>query len=323
MKNIKLKMIIAMIFTLFIICILSLTVNATNDGIEILKKGEKDYIIYPSTDSEFEFAFSESSTTPIEDLTFLPSTTDTNGNNVAYMDSTMSAEYFTSTIYLWVRNASDETIINNINGIEIDLTDVVTDDMVEEILDVTKRIKVNLEGKNEEEKVIDGVKTKITTGRVEITDNKDSKYQYQLIKVTENNKDFVTLAEKLNTVTKMYNKLTAYKNFYKKYNELIPTLEDKSWIDVNKMTIPQPDNSENGEKYILWLKKDNSTIDLQILTCTRSSDKGQETEKIIVKETANLPFTYDSMILFVILGVLVVMVITLILIKKRNTKNEK
>ena len=95
MKNLKLKMIITTVFVFFVLCILSITVSATNEEIEILKKGEKDYIIYTPTDSEFEFAFANSSETKVEDLTFLPSITDTNGNNVAYMDSTMPEEYFT------------------------------------------------------------------------------------------------------------------------------------------------------------------------------------------------------------------------------------
>ena len=157
------------------------------------------------------------------------------------------------------------------------------------------------------------IRDRITTGKVEITDDKDSEYKYQLIKVTENNKDFVTLAENINKATNMFDKLKAYKNFYNRYHELEPSLRDTSWQEVNNMVIPQPESSENGDKYILWLMKDGDIIDLQILTCTRLEDKGQETEKVIVKETSKLPFTYDSIALFVILGILVVMLIALIL----------
>ena len=189
--------------------------------------------------------------TKVEDLTFLPSITDTNGNNVAYMDSTMPEEYFTSTMYLWVRNATDETML--INGIAIDLTDVITDDMVEEILDITKRIKVNMDGKNEEEKVIDGVKTTITTGKVEITDDKDSEYKYQLIKVTENNKDFVTLAENINKATNMFDKLKAYKNFYNRYHELEPSLRDTS----------RQINQSNINKAYVLLKEAKKAIEIK------------------------------------------------------------
>lgn len=41
MKTNKLKMIMTIFFTIFILCILSLTVNATNDEIEILEKLEE------------------------------------------------------------------------------------------------------------------------------------------------------------------------------------------------------------------------------------------------------------------------------------------
>ncbi len=47
MKTNKLKMIMTIFFTIFILCILSLTVNATNEEIEILEKleeGEKNIL---------------------------------------------------------------------------------------------------------------------------------------------------------------------------------------------------------------------------------------------------------------------------------------
>lgn len=317
MKTNKLKMIITLILTFFMLCILSLTVNATNEEIEILEKiekGEKKYIIYVSTDSEFEFAFSDNSITAIDDLVFLPSVTDSNENNVAYIDSTMSA-----TTYLWVKNPTDNTML--IKGLKVDLTDVVTDDIVAEIADVTKRIKVDMTKKNKEEKEVDGEKTTITTGKVEITDEENSLYKYQLIKVTDSNKDFETLVENMNKATNMFEKLKAYKHFYNRYYELVPSPRDVAWQEVKNMTIPQPETSENGDKYILWLMQDGDIIDLQILTCTRVEDRGEETETIIVKETSKLPFTYDSMVLFIILGVLIVLLIVLLIVKKR--KNEK
>ena len=47
----------------------------------------------------------------------------------------------------------------------------------------------------------------------------------------------------------------------------------------------------------------------------------EEIETVIVKETSKLPFTYDSMILFIVLGVLIVLAIVLLIVK--NRKNEK
>ena len=43
MKTNKLKMIMTIFFTIFILCILSLTVNATNEEIEILEKLETEF----------------------------------------------------------------------------------------------------------------------------------------------------------------------------------------------------------------------------------------------------------------------------------------
>ena len=208
-----------------------------------------------------------------------------------------------------------------IKGLKVDLTDTVTDSIVDEIADITKRIKVDMTKKNKEKKEIDGVKTTITTGKVEITDNENSVYKYQLIKVTDSNKDFETLIENMNKATNMFEKLKAYKHFYNRYHELVPSPRDLAWQEVKNMTIPQPETSENGDKYILWLMQDGDIIDLQILTCTRAEDGGEEIETVIVKETSKLPFTYDSMILFIVLGVLIVLAIVLLIVK--NRKNEK
>ena len=46
MKTNKLKMIMTIFFTIFILCILSLTVNATNKEIEILEKLEEKNILF-------------------------------------------------------------------------------------------------------------------------------------------------------------------------------------------------------------------------------------------------------------------------------------
>lgn len=47
-----------------------------------------------------------------------------------------------ATTYLWVKNTTNNTML--IKGLKVDLTDTVTDSIVDEIADITKRIKVDM-----------------------------------------------------------------------------------------------------------------------------------------------------------------------------------
>ena len=54
----------------------------------------------------------------------------------------------------------------------------------------------------------------------------------------------------------------------KVYEKLKPTNQD-DWIEVQNNEILQPDDTKDGEQYILWLKEDNETnskIDIQFLS---------------------------------------------------------
>ena len=94
------------------------------------------------------------------------------------------------------------------------------------------------------------------------------------------------------------------------------------------MTIKQPEESVAGDKYIVLLKKvdkkGTTTMDIQFLTAFDSYKPNIIKEEIIVQETTKLPITYDSIALFVALGIIVLLVvIVFIRMKKLNKPNDQ
>ena len=102
----------------------------------------------------------------------------------------------------------------------------------------------------------------------------------------------------------------------------MPTADN--WSLVSDMRIDQPADSKTGDKYILWIRNDSQEIvDVQFLTCFQNEDKEFVKDKNIVTTTSKLPITYDSIILFVILGVAVALLVIVAVMKKVNSKGKK
>ena len=59
----------------------------------------------------------------------------------------------------------------------------------------------------------------------------------------------------MNKATNMFEKLKAYKHFYNRYYELVPSPRDLAWQEVKNMTIPQPETSENGRNRNCYSKR--------------------------------------------------------------------
>ena len=116
------------------------------------------------------------------------------------------------------------------------------------------------------------------------------------------------------------------------FNELFTTVTDSAkWEEVKDMTIKQDENSKAGEEYIVLLKKvekvartEKTTIDVQFLTAHDNYEPNIIIEEVITQETTKLPITYDSIALFVVLGVIVLLVVLVFIrMKKLNKQNEE
>ena len=312
MRNLKLKIIFLVgIFSL--ILLLGLPVNAANENVQLVKQTETDYLIYinGNLDSSFEFAFSDDNTADKETLTYLSAATDSaeGGNYIAYINS-----YTTENKYMWAKDAEGTYFVE---GVELDLSKAIPADELTAIQNVTKKIAVDTEQVQVEEKTIDGNKVTVTTGKV-VFEN-EGNYEYQIVKLpstTEYN-ELMDLAErisKINSTTDMYTKLGLYTKFNNLYNELSSALIEEKWIDVQNQEILQPEDTENGDKYVLWIREGN-TIDAQFLTSKYVEEK--VTEEITVK----LPVTGDNNTLLIILGILVVAIIV-VSIRIKSLKKE-
>lgn len=327
MKHSKLKLMVTIIvFTLLLTSTTS--IFATNEKIQILQKANKEYMIYIENHVEksFEFAFSNDKNANKEELSYRNAATDTaeeGANYIAYVDENLYDMYFAHPTYLWARML-DGTYFAE--GVEVQLTDSITDDDVELANSITKIITVDTtQIFNKPTEIINGVETTKTVGKVAVQE--EGTTYYQLVKVLDNGKynEFMKLAEKISNnkiQSNMYSKLEVAKQFSKLYQELVPETNDINWILVENKEILQPEEAKDDEKYILWLKNENGNnikLDVQFLNCFEDYNKEVISEKV----TTKLPVTADDPTLFIILAVLVVALIVVCIIRIIAIKKEK
>lgn len=307
MQNLKLK-IIFLVGIFLLILLLGLPVNAANENLQLVKQSETDYLIYINGHLEetFEFAFSDDTTEP---TTFYAAATDEvgGGNYIAYTNQ------YTTGKYMWAKDSEGTYFAE---GVELDLTKAIPAEELTAIQNVTKKIPVDTEQVQVEEKTINGNTVTVTTGKV-VFEN-EGNYKYQIVKLpgTAEYTELMDLAErisKFNNETDMYTKLGVYNKFNTLYNKLSSELADP-WTTVKNQEILQPEDTENGDKYVLWIN-DGTVIDAQFLT-----SKYVE-EKITEQITTRLPVTYDNNTLLVVLAILVVAIVV-VSIRIKSLKKE-
>ena len=329
MKPLKLKWVVTIIIILAITLGIQSMVLATNEEIQILKKSDSEYILYLKNhmESEFEFSFSNDQPEDVvkENLRYRKSGTDSieDGNHIVYIDSELYTTYFSKPTYLWARTLSGEYFAE---GIEIDLNDFVTDEDVEFINNMTEVIEVDTTNTLVTEEEIDDVKITRTIGKIDIKEEGTIYYQIVNLPASEEYNEFMEIAETIanNQIPSgFYERLEITNKFSKLYNQLVPEIEDANWIEVTDNTILQPEDSEEGEQYIVWLKNEQegeeTKIDVQFMT----SFEDYKQEVINEQITTKLPVTYYNPILFILLAILVILFIALLGIKAIINRKKK
>lgn len=282
--------------------------EGTNDGVVIVKTSTDRYLIYIKDylDVDFKFALSTDGTeTPSIFTNFAVDTVDAQ-NHIAFSETGTEE-------YLWVK-VGDEI---KISGRKIDLTDNITMAELEGIENISKTIEIEIgvsepvETMMKDEATGDEYKKTVKVGTVKII-TPISNGKYQLVKRLSNEKtnQFFALAELIekNNFTDKYAVIKTAKEFTDLKAELRASLSD--WKDVVDATVKQPEDAEDGEQYILWLKEDESTVniameDVHFLT----SVKEESIEKITEDVTTLLPKTYDdNTILFAFIAVVIAIV---------------
>ena len=320
---------ITLLFIILLIAILIIpTKNYAAGEAATLIKINADYAIYIENyeDKEFEFAFTNDTTltesTVQTQLTFIPSWTDTNNVNIACLEDSSAIDK-TQPVIMWIRNEE------NVFSIELNLDDAITKEEMNNIESLTKIISVSTENETTETTNEDGVTITETVGQIDITDSEECNYKYQLIKIdgneSENAKKLISMVDDLQnsySSLSMYKKIETVKTIQNVYNAL---KEEGTWKDVENRIIYQPQDSVDGDQYIVLLQQlaDGNIIkeDVQFLICTDGHDEKYVKEVNVVKQTATLPITYDSIILFIILAV-VLIVATIVIIRMKKLKEE-
>lgn len=332
MKKSTIKLVAFGMLVLMLLSIFTVPVKAETYEKVVLKKADKEFLIYYKDicNDEFEFAFSVDNSQPADDL-FTRSAkdqADEGALDVAYVDETLYDIYFDTNkaAYIWIKDNNDKMVVS---ADLVDLTDALNDEMIELVNNTTKRIDVDTTQTHETHEIVDGVDTTITTGKVVVDEKSGAKYSYTLTRLTDTttkaNKLF-DLAEALKEdISDTYTNLSLSKQFYDLYMDLMPT--DSEWTEVENSEILQPDNTVEGDKYIVYLKEetaDSTTVDAKFLTCVYKADEGVEQKEETITETVKLPVTFDSgTILFIILGIIVLALVIFAIIRvKANKKDE-
>ena len=331
MKKSTIKLVAFGMLVLMLLSIFTVPVKAETYEKVVLKKANKEFLIYYKDicNDEFEFAFSLDKSQPTDDL-FTRSAkdqADEGALDVAYVDETLYDTYFTTNkAYIWIRDNNDQMLVS---ADLVDLTDALNDGMIELVNNTTKRIDVDTTQTHETHEMVDGVDTTVTTGKVVVDEKGGAKYSYTLTRLTDTttkaNKLF-DLAEALKEdISDTYTNLSLSKQFYDLYMELMPT--NSECTEVENSEILQPDNTVEGDKYIVYLKEetaDSITVDAKFLTCVYKADEGVDQKEETITETVKLPVTFDSgTILFIILGIIVLALVIFAIIRvKANKKDE-
>ena len=301
---------------------------AANEKVQILETSSTEYMLYISEYEEntFEFAFSNNELEDKTKLKYKTAGKDTGASEakfIAYLDTATGSIDISKKIYLWARALDGKYFVE---AVEIDLGTAVKKENTTFVENITKTIKVDTNKTVETTEVIDGVTTTKTVGKVDVLE--DGKFSYILVSVPNSGdyKEFFMMAEAIaedKIENNMYSKLEVVSKFMSFYNKLVPTETSGEWKEVVEKTILQPEESENGDQYILWLKKevadDQDIIDIQFLTCFEDYVPDYDREEIVHK----LPVTYDNPVLFIILGVLVAIFIVVICLRAKTKKPSK
>ena len=324
-KSLAQKVMLFLAVTIITITLLQSFSLAKSENVQMIKKSEKEYIIYVSNliGSEFEFSFANKKDESKENLVFTNSALDQedNGNNIAYIDETIYNNYFDGKkeTYLWVKQGTEYKV----EAEKINLKDALTEKDIQELNNATKKIPVKFGELNLPAETVDGVKITRRMGTINIEDNSETEYSYKMLKSTEESKveELINLANEMNKLDEKntYDKLSIYGQFKSLYEELKPS---DGWNVAENNVIKQPQESKKGEQYLVWIKNEQTT-DVQIMTCNDDYTPEYENKKIINKVITKLPITGESLALYITAAILIVLIVTVAILKVKNNKSNK
>ena len=312
---------------LMIYPIMTLATESTNENLQIVQTEKEKFIIYLKDlqDKEFSYAISKDQTTSEMNLNYIHSVKDEDNNQVILVDKGIYDVNQSTKAYLWIKQEGKQVETAK----EVDFSKAFEKNKIDDVENITKKIKTEtISDLLEEEKTDEnGVKITVKVGGIKITDSKEAQYFYEMMPATEN---YATLMEKAKKIKNeysnmdMYTKIQTAKEFYELYNQLA---EKANWQSVENMQIKQPKEATEGSKYVVFIKKveeNKETIDVQFLTSTEEQTPSYEKEKKIVQETTKLPITGDNLVLLITFTIVVIaMIFAFIKMKKSDNKTKE
>ena len=259
-------------------------------------------------------------------LSYIANWEDTNGVNIACLEKDAKVD-FSKDIYIAIKEGEGDKA--TYSSIKLNLSNAITKEEMANVEKLTKKISIKISKSKPISREENGVKKTETVDQIEITDDEDCKYKYELIKLDGNEKEsikqFMGLVNTLNDSYKtmsMYNKVLVATGIRDSYKELF---NNGKLVNVENMAIMEPKEAVKGDRYLVLIQKEKKgkiiDNDIQFLNCTREENQEKIKETKVTKETSVLPVTYDSIVLIVILAVIVVLIVAVVLrMRKLNAK---
>ena len=334
MKKVFLKrmLLIAVAVVLLALVCGNTTVSAVNYEVQMLEKGEKNYLLYIEglLDETYEFAFlNDNESYDLATLTYYDSALDAvDGNSIAFINEEIYNNFFDGKTKTFISIKQNGTHL--VEALEVKVAEALSETEIVEMNALTKRIPIEIATKvTEVEK--DGVAVKETTGTIDIKDRTDGKYSYviEIIKAGSENEKLVKLFDDMNNIEgkNIFEQIKLYNEVKTVYANLEPKNDSTNWVELAKDgVIESPKGTVSGDKYIVWIKQDNGVVidkDIQIMTSLNEKDEAYEKEKVVTFETTKLPITGDSYVLFIIGASLLVLIIALVIVKVNNKKKDE
>lgn len=320
MEKLLKKSFVLLIVAIFAMMLLQFPVKAAEDDTNIVKTAD-EYLIYKQEflEENFKFAFAKDKNINEQELNFINSLQDNEGNNIAYVNEEIyNSCFLDSKSYMWIQK-NNEIVVK---AEEVNLGNAITQENINYVSNTTKRIATEISEESREEE-IDGVTKTTKVDTLNIIPEEGYTYEYQIVKPQEGSKyaEFFALSEEIAKITEdtnSYENIMKLNDFYNLYNALIPT----EWEKVENNQIKEPEDTQTGEKYLIWLKATNASgeeiTDVQFMTCEREENKEYIPEVIEKTTTVKLPVTFDfNMVLWILFAILVIAIIVLLIVRSK------
>jgi len=324
MKNSILKLTSTILIILFALSIMPTIVRAADDVEGIVLQKENESIVYvkglEATEYKYAFSQNEDSSAP----TYATAAKDSNGEYVAVIDNNETYNY------MFIDQEGTVTTL--------DLTKFksITEEEIKNVEKLTKIIGITSDETTSKVSKEDDTTITTTRGKIVITD--EGTYQYEMLEILDKNgstkninktaKELYDQLSELQKATKMYDKLLAEITIRDDFAKLV---EDASWKDANNKEILQPEDSQEGEKFVVLIQevRDGNVVrqDVQFMTCDRADAEGVEvTEKEetkTVEKKVKLPVTGENLALYITLAAVVLAIIIVAIRMKVASKEPK